>query len=166
MITLRAEAPGDAAAIHTLTATAFAPMPFADGTEADVIDLMRAAGDLSLSLVAVDGDTILGHVAMSPACVGGTKGWYGLGPISVQPALQRQGIGRRLIKAACDWAREQSAKGVVLLGNPAVYGHAGFVPGILTHREVSQDYVMVLNFTADTPAGEITFADALQDNSP
>ena len=66
-IILRPETDGDHAAIHTLTAEAFAPMPFCDGTEADAIDILRRDGQLTLSLVAELDGVIVGQVTFAPA---------------------------------------------------------------------------------------------------
>jgi len=42
---------------------------------------------------------IVGHIAFSPVTINGeNQGWYGLGPVSVLPELQRQGIGSKLIR--------------------------------------------------------------------
>jgi len=95
-ITIRPEAAGDEATIHTLTETAFAPMPFSGGTEQHVIDALRKDGDLTLSLVAEDAHLnsgrIVGHIAFSPVTIAdGAQGWFGLGPVSVWPELQKSG---------------------------------------------------------------------------
>ena len=90
---IRPERPDDADAIHELTVIAFDPMPFSDGTEAPIIRALRAAGELTVSLVDEEDGEVVGHVAFSPVTVGGADvGWYGLGPISVHPGRQRQGI--------------------------------------------------------------------------
>lgn len=60
---IRDETPEDIDAIHDLTSTAFKPMPYSDGTEAEIVRRLRAAGDLKISLVAEQGGEILGHVA-------------------------------------------------------------------------------------------------------
>src|SRR5689334_4880150 len=96
---IRLERPEDAATIHALTDAAFKGMPFSDETEAGVIDGLRAAGALTLSLVATEGGEIVGHVAFSPVQINGEAGdWYGLGPVSVWPDHQRRGIGQALIR--------------------------------------------------------------------
>lgn len=90
---IRSEQVEECSAIHQLTATAFAPKAFSDGTEPDIIDALRAAGDLTLSLVAIKDQILVGHVAFSPVCIDGVnKTWHGLGPVSVKPELQRQGV--------------------------------------------------------------------------
>ncbi len=48
-LTIRDETPADIDAIFALTAAAFAPMPFSDGTEPYIINALRADGDLTLS---------------------------------------------------------------------------------------------------------------------
>ena len=124
---IRVERPEDAAVIHALTEAAFAGLPFSDGTEARVIAGLRAAGALTLSLVAVEGEAIVGHVAFSPVTVEGRDvGWYGLGPVSVWPARQRGGIGGALIREGLARLTAMGAGGCVLLGDPRYYRRFGF----------------------------------------
>jgi putative acetyltransferase len=102
-------------------------MPFSDQTEAGVIEALRAAGALTLSLVATEGGEIVGHVAFSPVKINGEAGgWYGLGPVSVWPDRQRTGIGQALIREGLKRLRSMSAGGCVLLGDPAYYSRFGF----------------------------------------
>lgn len=124
---IRPERATDAAAIHALTREAFANAPHRDGTEQDVIDALRAAGALSVSLVAEEADELIGHVALSPVTLSdGSRGWYGLGPISVAPTQQGRGVGSALMRAALAALQERGAAGCVLLGDPAYYGRLGF----------------------------------------
>jgi putative acetyltransferase len=124
---IRLERPEDATTIHALTDAAFEGMPFSNETEAEVIDALRAAGALTLSLVATEGGEILGHVAFSPVTINGEAGdWYGLGPVSVWPDHQRTGIGQALIREGLRRLQFMSAGGCVLLGNPAYYRRFGF----------------------------------------
>lgn len=91
---LRKEKPDDSAAIRHLTDEAFSRVPYSNQREGEIVDALRAASALTLSLVAVDGRSVVGHVAFSPVQIGGEdKGWYALGPISVQPERQGEGIG-------------------------------------------------------------------------
>jgi putative acetyltransferase len=132
---IRLERPRDATTIHALTATAFKGRPFSDGAEPRVIDALRAAGALTLSLVATEGDEIVGHVAFSPVTINGEAGdWYGLGPVSVWPNRQRSGIGQALIREGLRRLQALGAGGCVLLGDPAYYGRFGFEhdPGLRT----------------------------------
>jgi putative acetyltransferase len=124
---IRQERPQDAATIRALTDVAFKGMPFSDQTEAKVIDALRSAGALTLSLVATEGGEIVGHVAFSPVKITGeTSEWYGLGPVSVWPDRQRTGIGQALIREGLQRLQSMSAGGCVLLGDPAYYSRFGF----------------------------------------
>jgi putative acetyltransferase len=126
---IRPEAPDDRAAIWDITRRAFAPMPYAGGDEQDLIDRLRDAGALEISLVAESGGRVVGHAAFSPATAeDGSPGWFALGPISVEPDLQRTGIGRALIAEGERQLRARDAAGCVLVGNPAYYSRFGFRP--------------------------------------
>lgn len=126
---IRPEYADDHQAIFDLTARAFAPMPFSQGDEQDLIGKLRDANALALSLVAEKDGIVVGQVTLSPALADdGSPGWYALGPISVEPDLQSRGIGGQLIGAAVDWMNAQGAAGCALVGNPAYYGRFGFQP--------------------------------------
>lgn len=124
---LRCETPADADAIDALLARAFAGHPHSHQTEAAIVRALRAAGALSLSLVAEDDDGgVIGHVAASPVRVAGAeRGWYGLGPLAVEPARQRGGVGSALMRAVLE---TRGAAGCVLVGDPAYYARFGFAP--------------------------------------
>ncbi len=124
---IRSERPGEADAIHALTRTAFADAPHSSHTEQYIVDALRHAGALAVSLVAEDADGIVGHVTVSPVQLSdGSPGWYGLGPISVAPGRQRQGVGSALMRAAVEALQACGAAGCVLLGDPGYYGRFGF----------------------------------------
>lgn len=126
--TIRPETPPDGAAISALITQGFADAPHADGTEAQVVDRLRAVGGLSLSLVAVQGDRIVGHVGASPATVGGQGGWACIGPLVVQADLRRRGIGAALMRQGLARLAATGSRGAVLLGDPAYYGRFGLAP--------------------------------------
>ncbi len=118
-IRIRPEVETDHPAIYDLTRRAFAPMRFAAGNEQDLISILRDLGALSLSLVAEHQGEVVGHVALSPVThESGEAGWFGLGPISVEPALQRQGVGGALIAEAKRWLSDREARGCILTGDP------------------------------------------------
>ena len=77
MITIRPEKDIDHTAIWQITKDAFAGKAYAGGDEQDLINNLRSAGVLALSLVAVEGETVVGHVAYSPATISS-----GVGPVS------------------------------------------------------------------------------------
>lgn len=126
-ILIRTERPEDPATIRDITQRAFAPMPFSGGYEHDLIDNLRAGGALAISLVAELGGVAVGQVTFSPAfAADGSTGWYALGPIAVDPAHQKKGIGRKLIEGGIVKLRESDAAGCVLVGNPDRYRRFGF----------------------------------------
>ncbi len=166
--TIRPERPGDEPAIHRVTKVAFANHPHSDGTEPAIIEILRATGDLSLSLVAeLDGE-IVGHVAFSPALLSnGEVGWQTLGPIAVDPDWQAHGIGRALLEAGAAHWRAAGAKGIVLLGSPDLYGRFGFVTGSPLHIEGPlAPYFQVLAITDEIPAASVEFAPAFSKAQP
>ena len=108
-ITVRDETSADVAAICHVVAAAF-PGP----AEARLVDLLRTDGDLLYSLVAVEDDRVVGHVAFSP--MDAPFRALGLGPIAVRPERQGRGIGRRLIEAGLARAGAEGWRAVFLLG--------------------------------------------------
>jgi len=156
---IRLERPEDATTIHALTDTAFKGLPFSDNTEAKVIDALRAAGALTLSLVATQGGEIVGHVAFSPVTINGEAGdWYGLGPVSVRPDRQRTGIGQALIREGLRRLRSSGAGGCVLLGNPAYYARFGFESDPhLRHAGAPPWAFQCLTLNGRRPRGEVSF---------
>jgi len=159
---IRPERPEDADIIHDLTVRAFAPMPFSSGTEAPILRALREAGDLTLSLVAEEDGAIIGHVAFSPVAINGVHaGWFGLGPVSVAPERQRQGIGKALMAEGLARLKRAGAAGCALIGNPAVYARMGFASdGALTYRDLDPALVQRVVFAGDAPRGELAFAPA------
>ncbi len=165
-VTIRPEAAGDEPAIHRLTEAAFKNMAFSEGKEPRIVDRLRRDGDLALSLVAEDADRIVGHIAFSPvSIVGGTKEWFGLGPVSVWPELQRSGIGSALIRRGIADLSQRGARGIVLLGDPHYYGRFGFehVPE-LTYPGPPPQYFQALLLDGDMPSGEVTYPLAFEEN--
>jgi putative acetyltransferase len=124
---IRPEHPHDIAAIAAVTAAAFARVAHSDQSEPALIVRLRAAGALHLSLVAEASAGIVGHIAFSRVLIDGQDlGWFGLGPVSVLPDVQGQGIGGKLIRDGLSRLAAEGAAGCVLLGNPAYYQRFGF----------------------------------------
>ncbi|KZS52353.1 MULTISPECIES: GNAT family N-acetyltransferase [Rhizobium] len=161
---IRYEAPDDFDAIHDLTSTAFKPMPYSNGTEAEIIRRLRAAGDLTISLVVEEGGEILGHVAFSPVTIDGAHGgWFGLGPISVKPERQRQGIGMALITKGLELLNAMGASGCALIGNPDIYSRVGFSSdGQLKYLDLDTRLVQRIVFRGSPPGGTLQFAPAFE----
>lgn len=161
-VTIRAERPGDEPAIHMITAAAFADMPYSDGTEADIVNGLRADGDLALSLVAEQGGEIVGHVAVSPVTIeGGEAGWFGLGPVCAVPDRQRERIGTRLIEAAIAEMRQRGARGIVLVGDPGYYARFGFVRDPrLSYPHPGGEFLQALVLAGEGTGGNVRYAPA------
>jgi putative acetyltransferase len=124
---IRPESPADIAAIHTVTIAAFKDHPHSEQTEQLIINRLRVAGMLHLSLVAELQGEVVGHAAFSRVELSdGSRDWFGLGPISVLPSHQGQGIGGALIRRGLDRLREQAAAGCVVMGDPDFYRKFGF----------------------------------------
>ena len=156
---IRPEQPADSDAIRALTTDAFATAPHSSGTEAAIVDALRAAGALTLSLVAVEDGAIVGHVAFSPVTISdGSKGWYGLGPISVDPSRQGEGIGSRLVREGLERLRAMGAAGCVLLGDPAYYGRFGFAADPNRRLDgVPPEYFLHVAFSPVYGAGTVSY---------
>ena len=155
---IRPETPADAPAIAALTTAAFAAAPHASGREAAIVDALRAAGALALSLVADDGG-VVGHVAFSPVTIDGREaGWFGLGPVAVAPDRQGQGIGSALIREGLARLAAMGARGCVLLGDPGYYRRFGFeVDPALVLPDVPPEYFMRLMLAGTPPKGTVAF---------
>jgi putative acetyltransferase len=158
-ISVRPERLEDFPAIHNLTQRAFAPMPYSAGDEQEVIERLRTRGGLAVSLVAELGSKIAGHVAFSPAIAkDGSLGWFALGPISVEPALQRQGIGKAMIAVVLARLRAIDAAGCILVGDPAYYQRFGFRPfPHLAPDTEPAEFFMILPMAAAEPNAKIAF---------
>ncbi|UFX44113.1 N-acetyltransferase [Bradyrhizobium sp. 41S5] len=157
---IRDERDEDAAAISRVTAAAFANAPHSSGTEARIVAALRQAGALTISLAAVSDDaSIVGHVAFSPVQIDRAAGrWYGLGPVSVVPDMQRQGIGGALIREGLARLAALNADGCVLLGDPSYYSRFGFVSDpALTYGGAPSPYFQRLVLKGEPPKGDVSY---------
>jgi putative acetyltransferase len=164
MIVIRSERDSDISAIAEVTAAAFETLAISNQTEQFIIEALRAAGALSLSLVAeVDGQ-VTGHVAFSPVSISdGTLDWYGLGPVSVLPDYQRQGIGKALIREGLSRLKDMNAGGCCLVGHPDYYIKFGFqnMPGLVLEG-VPPEVFFGLSFDGHNPRGSVAFHEAFR----
>ena len=156
---IRDELPGDHAAIRQITEAAFAQAEHSSGTEGTIVDALRHAHALTISLVAEDGGALLGHVAFSSVEIDGQQcHWFGLGPVSVRPDRQRQGIGTALIAEGLARLRALDARGCVVLGDPAYYGRFGFAPDAgLKLVGMPPDYFTRLVLAGGPAKGTVTY---------
>jgi putative acetyltransferase len=155
---VRPETALDHAGIRELNIAAFQGHPYSRQTEHLIVDALRAANALELSLVAEADGEVVGHVAFSAAGIGGTSaGWFLLGPVAVRPARQGEGIGRALVETGLDALRAREACGCVLVGDPAFYSRFGFrqYPGV-TCPGVPDENVLCLLLSGEMPTGQVT----------
>jgi len=158
-ILIRDETQDDAAVISAVTIAAFETLEISSHTEQFIVDALRAAGALSVSLVAEVDGRVVGHIAFSPITISdGTPGWYGLGPVSVLPACQQMGIGKALIREGLARLKALGARGCCLVGHPGYYTKFGFenVAG-LSHEGVPPEVFFALSFDGSYPQGMVTF---------
>lgn len=164
---IRKEAPGDAAGISAVTAAAFLDAAHTDHTEQFIVSALREADQLTVSLVAVDGNTIIGHLAISPVSVSDrSPGWFGLGPVSVAPAWQGRGIGSALVREALAELGSLHASGCVVLGEPGFYSRFGFMPvPSLVLPGVPPEYFQAVAFTGHMPSGVVAYHESFSARS-
>ncbi|MCA1662253.1 MAG: N-acetyltransferase [Novosphingobium sp.] len=118
---MREERPEDAAAVRAVVSAAFG-----QDEEPDLVEALRAAGDALIALVAEIEGEVIGQVMFSP--MRAPDRCLGLGPVSVLPEHQRDGIGSKLIRAGIERARAEGWRGVFLLGHSTYYPRFGFSP--------------------------------------
>lgn len=159
MIQVRAERACDWKSIHAVTELAFAGKAFSDGDEPDLVDRLRELGVLTLSLVALDGGSVVGHIAFSPATLTtGAGAWYALGPVSVTPERQGEGIGSLLIEEGLSQLTKQGALGCILTGNPIYYRRFGFefARSNCPSNEPEEHFMLKL-LSTEQPVGRFAF---------
>ncbi|MBI5519241.1 MAG: N-acetyltransferase [Desulfovibrio sp.] len=155
---IRPETPADIDAIRRINIDAFADHPFSRQTEHLIVEELRAAGALAVSLVAEEQDgSVVGHIAFSSAPIGGRdQGWYLLGPVAVLPGSQRRGVGSALVRQGLDALRAMGAQGCALVGDPAFYTRLGFRQAVrLAYPGVPGEFVLCLPLAGEEPVGDI-----------
>jgi putative acetyltransferase len=163
-IVIRSETAADVSAITEVTVAAFQTLEISNRTEQFIIAALRAAKALTMSLVAELDGRVVGHIAFSPVTISdGTRNWYGLGPVSVLPAYQQQGIGKALIREGLARLKKMNARGCCLVGHPDYYRKFGFrnVPGLVLEG-VPPEVFFALSFAGGIPQGTVTFHEAFK----
>jgi len=165
-IVIRNETHEDVCAIYEVTIAAFKTLEISNHTEQFIIEALRAAKALTVSLVAEMDGRVIGHIAFSPVTISdGTPNWYGLGPVSVLPQHQRKGIGKTLIREGLSRLKDMNARGCCLVGHPEYYKKFGFrnTPG-LGVEGVPPEFFFALSFDGHVPQGTVTFHEAFKAN--
>lgn len=147
-IEIRAEAEGDKAAVFEINAAAFETQ-----SEAKLVDTLRDSAEPFVSLVAVDGDEIVGHIMFTPVTLESNDDLklMGLAPMAVSPSRQRSGIGSELVNAGLERCRDLGIGAVVVLGHAEYYPRFGFRPasawGIRSEYDVPDDVFMLIELS-------------------
>jgi putative acetyltransferase len=155
---IRPEVPSDHDAIRQINIDAFAIHAYSSQTEHLIVESLRAANALSVSLVAEIEGNLVGHIAFSHAEINGSDcGWFLLGPVAVFPNFQKQGIGSALVNEGLKTIRNMGAKGCVLVGDPAFYRRFGFQNNCSLQMEgVPSEFVLALPMSDPMLQGTVT----------
>jgi len=119
---IRAEQPGDAAALDALVARSFGP-----GRIAKSAYRLRegVAPEPRLSFVAVEDGVPKGSVRFWPIAVGDARARL-LGPLAVETKERGRGIGLALMQRGIEEARALAHRAILLVGDVPYYARAGF----------------------------------------
>lgn len=155
MLNIIEESPKDLNDIYEINKKAFG-----EGIEAEIVNALREADELTLSLVAKVDNLIIGHIAFSEVKVQSgekTHKAIGLGPMAILPEYQRKGYGSNLVEYGLKILSERDYEIVVVLGHPDFYPKFGFVPsqnyGIQCEFECPPEAFMVKELKPDALKG-------------
>jgi putative acetyltransferase len=153
------EEPKDFVAIRSVISAAFKGKSYSGQTEAAIVEALRAANALTISLVAMDEGNVIGHIAFSLVKIDGCDlHWYGLGPVAVRPDRQGQGVGNALVREGLQRLMAVGAKGCVVLGDPGYYSRFGFrADSRLRLAGLPPEHFMALPFTEEMPRGVVKY---------
>lgn len=118
---IRHARPADRPAIREILDAAFGR-----GHEGDIVDHLRADGDMMFELVEEEAGALTGHVAFSRLWADSVNLYAALGPVAVRPDVQNAGSGDRLVRSGLETVREFGAHAVMVLGHPTYYPRFGF----------------------------------------
>ena len=156
-MTIRPEKDIDAKAVRKLNEAAF------EGTvEAQIVEDLRGNEPECVSMVAVEDNSIVGHVFFSPVILKGEWGkleGMGLAPMAVLPEKQRQGIGTELAKRGLEELNKRDCPFVIVLGHPHFYPRFGFerasIYGIRSQWEGVPDEAFMILWLDRSKSGEV-----------
>ena len=169
MIVIRHETLADFEAIQKVNLRAFE-----QSNEGNIVDALRVAGALTISLVALHDNQIVGHIAFSPVTIESGDGSFtvlGLGPMAVLPEHQNEGIGSQLVEAGLKECLRLGHEIVVVIGHLEYYPRFGFFPAgpsdIKWEHVVPEDAFMFVELNAGALAGRtgvVKFHPAFNEN--
>lgn len=163
---VREEQKGDEDAIRHVIVDAFKNHPHSNHREQFLVDALRQARALAVSLVAEERGRIVGYVGFSQVNIDGRFcNWYGLAPVAVHTDSQRKAIGTALIKAGLGRIKNMNAAGCVLLGEPEYYNRFGFKPlENLKLEGVPPEFFLALGFGPSVPSGVVQYHSAFSED--
>ncbi len=155
MVSIRREMSKDIDSIRHLNEQAFGQKE-----EAEIVDKLRNRGAVTLSLVAVQDDQIVGHILFSPVTIESESTNFeavALAPMAVLPAYQGKGTGSQLVRSGLEECQRLGHEIVVVLGHPDYYPHFGFIlanpKGVDCEFEVPEEAWMILELRQGALAG-------------
>lgn len=135
-------------------------LAFGQPNEADLVDALRIKAHPHISLVAVDGEEIVGHIFFSPVTVQSENDSFmamGLAPMAVLPERQNQGIGSMLVREGLRECQRIGHDVVVVLGHRDYYPRFGFVvaktKSLSCEYSVPDEYFMVAELSPNALKG-------------
>jgi putative acetyltransferase len=158
-VIVRNETPFDIESISEITITAFRTLAISNHTEQFIINALRNANALTISLVVEVDGRVVGHIAFSPVTISdGSPNWYGLGPVYMLPEYQKLGIGKSLVNEGLSLLKALGGKGCALVGDSAYYQRFGFknIPSLI-HDGIPQEVFLALPFDNKIPQGTVAF---------
>ena len=164
-LVIRAERQCDFDEIRTLVKAAFAGAEHTDGDEHNLVDRLRCTDEYipGLSFVAGINGKIVGYAMFSQINIGSCKA-ISLAPLAVLPGFQNHGIGRALIEAGHQKAKEGDYYCSVVLGSPEYYSKSGYLPalpfGIVAPFEIPPQFYMVFPLKLRLPHGTVRYSHA------
>ena len=146
---VEAETPADAPAVEALVLAAFGPGRFAKTAER-----LRERAGIEAGFVIREDGRVVGSVRLWRIAVGQTRALF-LGPIAVDAASRRAGLGADLVAACVDHATSAGVGGVLLVGDPPYFSRFGFqaAPDVRLPGPADQRRVLWLPLGVETPAG-------------
>jgi len=147
---IRPEQKSDRDLVYAVNASAF---PSTD--EADLVNRLRQTAKPLISLVAVTGKQLPGHILFSPVQLHSDPdlNLMGLAPMAVLPEYQRHGVGSLLLNAGLDACQQMDVGAVVVLGHANYYPKFGFLPavnfGIKSEYDVPSEVFMLKELIKD-----------------